>query len=71
MKAEKKRTLEEPDPMAYEITEKCLSCGSCEMDCPSDAIREEEIGYAVDEKSCTDCGICVMACPVEAVAGPH
>ncbi len=57
--------------MSYEINDKCLICGSCEMDCPSDAINEDEEKYCIDEEACTDCGLCYIACPVEAVTGPH
>jgi NAD-dependent dihydropyrimidine dehydrogenase PreA subunit len=53
--------------MAYVITEECIACGSCESECPAEAISEGEDRYVIDPKLCTDCGSCVDQCPVEAI----
>ncbi|SHE62329.1 electron transport complex, RnfABCDGE type, B subunit [Caldanaerobius fijiensis DSM 17918] len=42
----------------------CLGLGTCEKECPFDAIHVGEGGVAVvDEEKCTGCGICVDVCP--------
>jgi len=53
--------------MAYVITDECIACGSCESECPAEAISEGEDKYVIDAKLCTDCGNCVEQCPVEAI----
>jgi ferredoxin len=53
--------------MAYKITDDCIACGSCEGECPEEAISEAEDKYVIDEKLCTDCGACAEICPVEAI----
>jgi ferredoxin len=53
--------------MSYTITDECIACGSCEGECPVEAISEGEEKYTIDEKLCTDCGACADICPVEAI----
>jgi len=53
--------------MAYFITEECIACGSCEDECPVEAISEGEDRYVIDPELCTDCGACADICPVEAI----
>ena len=53
--------------MAYKITDQCISCGSCEGDCPIGAISSGDSQYVIDADTCIDCGSCVGACPVEAI----
>jgi NAD-dependent dihydropyrimidine dehydrogenase PreA subunit len=53
--------------MAYVITDECIACGSCEDECPVEAISEGEDKYVIDPKLCTDCGTCADQCPVEAI----
>ncbi len=53
--------------MAYKINDDCISCGSCEGECPVEAIAMGEEHYNIDADICTDCGTCVDACPVEAI----
>ncbi|MCX8075280.1 MAG: 4Fe-4S binding protein [Clostridia bacterium] len=52
--------------MAYRITDKCISCGVCEAECPVNAISQGEDKYVVDENLCIDCGACASVCPVAA-----
>ena len=58
--------------MAYKITEECASCGSCELECPNQAISEGENIYVIDPDRCTECvgayqsSKCAEICPVEA-----
>ncbi len=52
--------------MAYKITDACVACGSCEAECPVDAISEGDI-YKIDPDTCIDCGACASACPTEAI----
>ena len=53
--------------MAYVITDECIACGSCESECPTEAISEGEDKYVIDAKLYNDCGTCVEQCPVEAI----
>ena len=53
--------------MSYVITEECIACGSCENDCPVQAISEGDDRYVIDSKLCTNCGSCADQCPVEAI----
>jgi len=58
--------------MAYKITDECISCGACEVDCKNDAIKEGETIYVIDAEKCTECvgwfetARCVETCPVDA-----
>lgn len=36
--------------MAYKITEECVSCSSCELECPNQAISEGEDTYVIDPR---------------------
>lgn len=57
--------------MAMLINEDCISCGSCEPDCPNTAITQGENLYVIDVAKCTECvgafdaPKCVEVCPVE------
>ncbi len=53
--------------MAYKITDECISCGSCESECPVEAISEGDGKYVIDAELCTECGACADACPTEAI----
>jgi len=58
--------------MAFEITEACIMCGSCEYECPNEAISEGQDIYVIDPAKCTECvGFfdkqqCVEVCPENA-----
>jgi len=53
--------------MAHVITDECVSCGTCEPECPCDAISAGDPIYVIDAETCSDCGVCVDACPVDAI----
>ncbi len=44
----------------------CVSCGSCQSECPVDCIMEGA-PYSIDPDKCIDCGACEAACPVGAI----
>ncbi|MBN2223794.1 MAG: 4Fe-4S binding protein [Deltaproteobacteria bacterium] len=52
--------------MSYKITDECIMCGSCESECPVNAISEGDDMYKIDPDTCTDCGSCADVCPVDA-----
>lgn len=54
--------------MAYVISDDCISCGSCEPECPVSAISAGDSKYVVDEDTCISCGSCAAVCPVGAPA---
>lgn len=54
--------------MAYVISDECISCGSCEGECPTGAISPGDSTYVIDPDACIDCGSCASACPVEAIS---
>ncbi len=54
--------------MAYIIDENtCITCGTCEGECPVDAISQGEDAYVIDPETCIDCGTCASVCPVDAI----
>jgi Fe-S-cluster-containing hydrogenase component 2 len=53
--------------MAYKITDKCESCGSCKDECPNDAIEEVDGAFKINTEKCEDCGSCIDVCPNEAI----
>ena len=58
--------------MAYKITDECICCGACEMECKNQAISEGPTTYVIDPDKCTECvgyhdsPKCAEVCPVEA-----
>ena len=54
--------------MTHIISDECIACGSCEAECPEDAISEGEEQFVIDPEKCIDCGTCVDVCPVEAIS---
>ena len=53
--------------MAYTITDECVSCGTCESECPVGAISQGDTQYNIDADACIDCGTCASVCPTEAI----
>ena len=54
--------------MAYVIGDSCISCGSCEDQCPVGAISMGEGKFEIDAAKCVDCGSCAGQCPVGAIS---
>ena len=54
--------------MAYKISDECISCGTCEGECPVGAISEGDTHYEIDESACLECGACAGACPTGAIS---
>lgn len=54
--------------MAHVIGDECVSCGSCEAECPVGAISQGAEHYEIDADACVDCGACAAQCPVGAIS---
>ncbi|MBR3057309.1 MAG: 4Fe-4S binding protein [Clostridiales bacterium] len=54
--------------MAYVISDACLSCGSCEGECPVGAISQGDGKYEINPDLCLECGSCEAACPAGAIS---
>ena len=53
--------------MAFVISDSCVSCGSCEGECPVGAISQGDGKYEINPDSCIDCGTCASSCPTGAI----
>jgi NAD-dependent dihydropyrimidine dehydrogenase PreA subunit len=53
--------------MSYIITDACNKCGTCVETCPSEAIKEGDPIYVINQEECIECGACVSECPNEAI----
>ena len=51
--------------MKCRVTEDCIACGSCTVECTAGAIIEGDL-YSVDPAKCNGCGDCVRICPMDA-----
>ena len=53
------------------ITDTCIACDFCRLECPVSAISEGEVLFIIDPALCCDCvgyfaaPRCVEVCPVE------
>ena len=54
--------------MAYVISDECLSCGTCEGQCPVGAISQGDGKYVIDESACLGCGSCAGVCAAGAIS---
>ena len=54
--------------MPHVISDECISCRSCESECPVGAISEGDGKYVIDPDLCIDCGSCMDACPMDAIS---
>ena len=59
--------------MALLITEDCINCDLCPVECPNEAIEMGEAIYEIDTDRCTECvghydePSCVAVCPVDCI----
>ncbi|MFL7892383.1 MAG: DUF362 domain-containing protein [Anaerolineales bacterium] len=53
--------------MPYVVTDECILCGTCVIDCESDAITEGEYQSYIDIGICIECGTCESNCPTDAI----
>jgi ferredoxin len=59
--------------MAVEIVDRCITCGACVWECPTEAIAPGNPRPVVDTDSCTECygffpeSQCTVVCPADAV----
>ena len=58
--------------MALMITEDCIACGTCEPECPNEAISEGDEQFHIDAAKCTECEgqdgpACVEVCSVDCI----
>ena len=54
--------------MAYVIYDSCVSCGTCEGECPVSAISQGDSQYVIDADACISCGTCAGVCPTGAIS---
>ena len=54
--------------MAHVIGDDCISCGSCEAECPVSAISEGDGKYEIDADACVDIGARQENCPTGAIS---
>lgn len=55
--------------MAYKVdAEKCANCGSCDSECPVEAISEKGGARWIDAAKCQSCGACAGVCPTDAIS---
>lgn len=55
--------------MAYVIDkDKCIGCGTCEGECPVEAISACGDKYCINADECISCGTCAGVCPNEAIS---
>jgi ferredoxin len=60
--------------IAVTIDEKCITCGACEWECPTNAILPGDPRPIVEAAACTECygffgeSQCVVVCPADAIS---
>ena len=54
--------------MAFVISDSCVSCGTCESECPVGAISQGDSQFQIDASSCVSCGTCAGVCPTGAIS---
>ena len=54
--------------IAYVINDSCVSCGTCEGECPVGAIAAGDGKYEINPDTCVSCGTCAGVCPTGAIS---
>ena len=54
--------------MAHVNSDSCVSCGTCEGECPVSAISQGDSQYVIDADACISCGTCAGVCPTGAIS---
>ena len=60
--------------MSVQIDERCVACGACIWECPTEAITPGVPRPVVTQASCTECygffgeSQCIVVCPVDAIS---
>lgn len=57
---------EKPKIRGFEITDECVSCGTCAANCPQKCLIPG-IPFKIQQEHCLHCGACFEVCPVQAV----
>lgn len=50
------------------IGKTCISCDSCRLICPENAIITNGEEYVIDTWSCSTCGLCIEVCPEDSIS---
>jgi len=53
-------------PKGFEITDECISCGTCYASCPQRIPFLNE-HYEIPQENCLHCGLCYENCPNDAI----
>ena len=61
---------DEIEKAGFEITDACISCGSCSAACPQKCITEGT-PFSINPAHCLQCGACLEVCPAGAVKRLH
>lgn len=51
----------------YQITERCVCCHNCAMECPRQAIYYLGLKYEIDQDKCIECGLCETLCHTSSI----
>ena len=52
----------------FRISDSCVSCGTCEPECPVGAISQGDSQFVIDAGACVSCGTCAGVCPTGAIS---
>ncbi|HOI40229.1 MAG TPA: glutamate synthase-related protein [Methanobacterium sp.] len=58
------RSVSPPGDLPLTTEGLCVSCGTCEIVCPTNAIKIVGTHAEIDKNRCIMCGSCIAACPI-------